>query len=120
MRLHALQQQLEGMGIFPLLAYHFGMSWRVSALCVCLLASVGCGGRPDAVRCSTGWFRNALVGLEEAGPKTLFAQEAWALTDPEGWAIRSVNETGLWTAARTKCPTHFRGDDSPVPSCTSK
>jgi hypothetical protein len=52
----------------------------------------------EGARYGPGWFHNALSGLEAnpGGARSLIVQQDWQLTDVDGFAIHSVNETGDW------------------------
>lgn len=52
--------------------------------------------RDDAGKVGPGYWRTNAIGLEETSPLTFQPSAAWALTTPDGFAIRSVNETGDW------------------------
>ncbi len=55
------------------------------------------GGR-GAPFAGPGWFANSLHGLEAApgGARSLIVHQDWRLTDAEGFAVHSPNETGDW------------------------
>lgn len=57
-----------------------------------------------------GWWHTNLYPLEDSGARTTIAANNWKLTDSEGYAVRSEEETGDW---HMFAPASVKAGDAP-------